>query len=514
MGSAACVFTTPETTQEPCQPEKSKLIRMSLKFGHDRPIAWSCRGYVAEKILIIEDEEALRRSIARYLQRSGFDVAEASTCQEAFQMLEDHAFDVVLCDILLPDGQGFEIADRAGRQESPPPIIMITADDRIDNAINALHYRASDFLLKPFSFDALDLALDRARFAKSKEDPLESRPSQAPSPIEEWRARHAPQILGSHPSLMAVFGMIQRVADTDCSVLVTGESGTGKELVARAVHHASDRRGKPFITVNCAAIPDNLLESELFGHTKGAFTGATQARVGRFAAAHEGTIFLDEIGELPVGLQAKLLRVLQEKEVTPVGESKSQTVDVRVVTATNRDLEEMVEKGGFREDLLYRLNVIPVELPPLRNRASDIPDLIQHFIKRAATRRDRDVAGISEGAMEYMCAYDWPGNVRQLENTIERMVVLRAKGELTEDDLPIKIKTATPRVQALGNNAMLPDEGIDLRDAVEEFENQLILQALERTGWNKNQAASILRMNRTTLVEKIKKKKFDPLVQA
>jgi DNA-binding NtrC family response regulator len=468
---------------------------------------------VAETILIIDDEEALRRALARYLARSGADVIEAATCAEAFDILDRLQVDLILCDIILPDGQGFEVVDRASKQRPRPGVVMITGDESQENAIQAVRHDADDFLLKPFSFDALDASLARLRPRRPSQSVVPA-PSEAAESADAWRRRYAPNLLGQHPSLLRVFSVIERVCDTDCSVLVTGESGTGKELVARAIHQASERRTKPFVTVNCAAIPENLLESELFGHAKGSFTGATQSRIGRFTAADGGTLFLDEIGELPLGLQAKLLRVLQEKEVTPVGESKSHIVDVRVVTATNRDLEDMVEKGGFREDLLYRLNVIPVEMPTLRERSADVAELVRHFITRASARRDRSITGISEEAMARLCAYDWPGNVRQLENTIERMVVLRSEGMLDVDDLPPKVRNAAPKRLVPLGAPTLPEEGIDLKDAVEEFENALILQALERTGWNKNRAATILRMNRTTLVEKLKKKNIEPLASA
>ncbi len=322
--------------------------------------------------------------------------------------------------------------------------------------------------------------------------------------LDEWRRQHTPNILGNDPKLMDVFRMIERVADTDCSILVSGESGTGKELIARAVHDASNRTEGPFIAVNCAAIPDNLLESELFGHARGAFTGATGARVGQFTAAHGGTLFLDEIGELPLALQAKLLRVLQEKHVQPVGESKGHDVDIRVITATNRDLESMVQEGTFREDLLYRLNVIPIELPALRERRNDIPELVGHFVMRTNEKRNRAITGVTAAAMAQLCNHAWPGNIRQLENVIERMVILRTQGHLDVCDLPARLQeNGVPRTEQA---TTLPNNGIDLKDAVEQFENNLILQALERTGWNKNQAANILHMNRTTLVEKLKKK--------
>lgn len=461
---------------------------------------------MSNTILIVEDDDQLRAALRRYLKRSGAHVLEASTCGEALEALDSEYIDLVLTDVVLPDGKGFELVDKAAKLDSEPGIIVMTGEECLEYPINALKRGAADFLLKPFSFEALDEALVRARTARSRFDTSTMLALPKATPIEEWRAKHAPKILGRDRQLLKVFSIIERTADTDCTVLITGESGTGKELVARAVHTASERAHKPFVTVNCAAIPENLLESELFGHMRGAFTGATQSRIGRFAQAIGGTIFLDEIGELPISLQAKLLRVLQEKEVTPIGESKTVRVDVRVVTATNRDLEEMVEAGTFREDLLYRLNVIPVELPPLRGRRADIAELVEHFVARTNEKRGRNISGIADEAMEVMVAYEWPGNVRQLENTIERIVVLKTEGLVELEDLPNKIRNAGSSKTARGPE--LPEDGINLKDAVEGFENALILQALERTGWNKNQAATILRMNRTTLVEKLKKKKF------
>lgn len=458
-----------------------------------------------ETILLVEDDDGLRRALTRYLRGAGASVIEAGSCAEGARQLSGSRVDFVLSDVLLPDGLGFDLAERAIGCRPRPGVIVMTADDRIDHAIRAVRQGACDFLLKPFSMQALDEALDRAR---QRLKPLASAAPSTSEAIDSWRRRHAPRILGSHRSLMRVFGIIERVCDTDCSVLITGESGTGKELVARALHDASDRRDRPFVTVNCAAIPENLLESELFGHARGAFTGATAARPGCFVAADGGTLFLDEIGELPLSLQAKLLRAIQEKEITPVGDHRARKVDVRIVSATNRDLDKMVEDGSFREDLLYRLNVIPIELPPLRERRSDIPELVREFVLRANERRGRLISGVSQELLEALCNYDWPGNVRQLENTLERMVVLRSEGELGLEDLPRSIADSRKGAPT-GGEPILPDEGIDLRDAVEEFENALILQALERTGWNKNRAASILRMNRTTLVEKLKKKRLE-----
>jgi transcriptional regulator with PAS, ATPase and Fis domain len=315
-------------------------------------------------------------------------------------------------------------------------------------------------------------------------------------------------VVGLSDALVEVYRVIDRVADTTCTILVTGESGTGKELVARAVHKASPRASKPFVAVNCGAIPEALLESELFGHARGAFTGAHATKVGRIAIAEGGTLFLDEIGEMPMSLQVKLLRVLQAREYSPVGDNRTLKADVRIVAATNVNLESAVQAGTFREDLYYRLNVIHLNVPALRERPEDVPLLVQHFLKKAKEKVGRlNIGGVSRAAAQILADYQWPGNVRELENTIERAVLL-CQGSLIEPkDLPQRLcglgveKRVSPR---------LPDAGLDLRNAVESFENQLIRQALERTKWNKKQAASLLGLNRTTLVEMLKRKRINP----
>ncbi|MEM9068642.1 MAG: sigma-54 dependent transcriptional regulator [Myxococcota bacterium] len=459
-------------------------------------------------ILVVDDEPGMRQLLKRSLDRKFDKVLEASTVQKAMEHLGSGvAIDVVLTDVALPDGEGFEIVDQASEMPTNPAVLVMTGLQSIDNPINALRHNAADFLLKPFSLDALDQAIHRALERRTTITESGSfRAIADPTEARSWRRENCPDIVGEHPSLLRVFSIIERVADTDCSVLVTGESGTGKELVARGLHRASDRKSGPFVTVNCAAIPENLLESELFGHVKGAFTGATSSRKGRFLDADGGTLFLDEIGELPLNLQGKLLRALQEKVVCAVGESKERRVDVRIIAATNRDLEEMVEARSFREDLLYRLNVIPLELPPLRERSSDIQLLVQHFVAEANAGRRRSVEGVDDEAMTALSTYGWPGNIRQLRNVIERVVVLKGEGVIEFADLPPRIRKARGASSAGILLPTLPEEGIALRDAVERFENALIVQALERTGWNKNRAASILKMNRTTLVEKLKKK--------
>jgi len=315
-------------------------------------------------------------------------------------------------------------------------------------------------------------------------------------------------VIGLSESLVEVYRVIDRVADTTCTILITGDSGTGKELVARAVHRKSQRANKAFVAVNCGAIPEALLESELFGHARGAFTGAHANKIGRIALAEGGTLFLDEIGEMPLSLQVKLLRVLQAREYSPVGDNRTLKADVRIVAATNVNLENAVQAGTFREDLYYRLNVIHLTVPALRERPEDVPLLVQHFLKKAKERVGRTtIEGVSRAAAQILADYQWPGNVRELENTVERAVLL-CQGPLIEPkDLPQRLcglgveKRMSPR---------LPDLGLDLRNAVESFENQLIRQALERTKWNKKQAASLLGLNRTTLVEMLKRKRINP----
>jgi sigma-54 specific flagellar transcriptional regulator A len=329
------------------------------------------------------------------------------------------------------------------------------------------------------------------------------------------------KIIGNHPSVRNVLSVIERVAASTCTVLITGESGTGKELVVAALHDASPRKNMPLITINCGAIPENLIESELFGHAKGSFTGAIAARHGHVASAEGGTLFLDEVGELPMNVQVKLLRLLQQREYTPVGESKSIKCNIRIVAATNRNLEEEVTAGRFREDLYYRLNVIHVELPALRERPGDIALLANHFLKTCAERAGRDdIHGFSVSAMAALCDFAWPGNVRALENVVERAVLLSVGPMISLTDLPTKIRPGSERPSQRVTDAeaisgvmpvaaraeALPEMGIDLRSTMEEFENNLIRQALERTGWNKNRAAQLLGINRTTLVEMVKRK--------
>jgi transcriptional regulator with PAS, ATPase and Fis domain len=343
--------------------------------------------------------------------------------------------------------------------------------------------------------------------AESEELRLLVAEEEPPASMLRERPRSMQGVVGSSPELLDVFAVVDRVADTNCTVLITGGSGTGKELVARGVHSQSPRASGPFVAVNCGAIPEALLESELFGHARGAFTGAHQTKLGRIGVADKGTLFLDEIGELPLALQVKLLRILQAHEYSPVGDTRVLKADVRVVAATNIDLERAVLEGKFRQDLYYRLNVIHLQVPDLRQRVSDIPELVEHFMEAAREKTGRQVLHISRAAMQLLIDYDWPGNVRELENTIERALLLCTGERIEPADLPVRVRgLGNP-----GNNCpKLPESGIDLRAAVESYENDLIRQALDRTGWNKNRAASLLKLNRTTLVEMLKRKRITP----
>ncbi len=477
-----------------------------------------------QRVLIVEDEEALQIALCEQLEEQGFRTLQSESVAEAKRFLdvEGERIDLVMTDLGLPDGSGFDVMDHMHSLGLAARVLVITASQSSEHVIAALQRGAADFVVKPPEPAAVEAAVTRALRVNVR--PRTSiTPPPTPTPeeltrnaaseskfngatIDAWRREFAPEILGKDTALDRVFAILQRVADTDCSVLITGESGTGKELIARSLHRASERSRSPFVTVNCAAIPANLVESELFGHTKGAFTGATSASPGRFMAADRGTLFLDEVGELPLMVQPKLLRALQQKEVTPVGDSRSHQVDVRVISATHRDLEGMAESGLFREDLLYRIHVIPVELPALRDRRGDIPLLIEHFVRKSNEKRRRGITGISNEALDLLSAYDWPGNVRQLENIVERMVILRSDGEISADDVPRKVRQGNGRSLTPTDAPVLPEQGLDLRDAVDRFESALIRQALERTGWNKNRAALILQMNRTTLVERLKKK--------
>ena len=450
------------------------------------------------KILLCDDEESLCRSLGRILRAAGHEVVAQSGDEGLISLRRDH-FDLILTDIRMPEVTGFDILAAARLHAPGTPVIAMSGSAEIPDAVRAMHAGARDFLIKPFEARTLEESVSALLKPAS--------PEPEPDALA-WRDKHAPWLRGDDPAMLPALSLIAQVADTGCTVLITGESGTGKELVARSLHAGSARQNKPFVTVNCAAIPANLVESELFGHAKGAFTGAHSARLGRFAQADGGTIFLDEIGEMEIGVQAKLLRLIQYGELYPVGEETPTRIDVRILAATNRNLEVEVAAGRFRADLYWRLNVIPVELPPLRDRPADITRLAGHFIRRSNERNKRAVTGFELPAMAAMESYNWPGNIRELENVVERLVVVKGKGTIAVADLPQQIRQPRSLTPKKGNPIPgLPQDGTDLRAMLEAVEDRMIGEALERTGGNKNRAAELLGLNRTTLVEKLRRKR-------
>jgi DNA-binding NtrC family response regulator len=428
----------------------------------------------------------------------------ARDATEAMAIVSSQPVDLVLCDIKMPGINGLELVRQIHDVEPDLPCIVITGYGSPESSIEALRAGAFWYLEKPFEQERLDVirrlveqAIEHGRLK------AENRALQT-----QLRTKYKfDNIVGKSQALQEVLSIVERVANTDSTVLITGESGTGKELIARALHYNSARADRMLVTVNCGAIPEELLESELFGHVKGAFTHAVHSREGRFALADGGTIFLDEIGDMSPNLQVKLLRALQERTFEPVGSSKTVKVDVRVIAATNQNLEGLIAQKQFREDLYYRLNVLPIESPPLRDRTDDIPLLVHHFVDISNNERGTRIDGISEDAMKLLMNYPWPGNVRELENLMERVTVLRHEGEIHADDLPTQFHQPRERSPF---RPQVSEEGISFNEVVGELETDLILQALEQTHWNKNRAAQLLGLNRTTLLEKIKKKGLEP----
>jgi len=457
------------------------------------------------KILLVEDERDVRESIKLQLEDEGHEVSEAESGSEALALAESLVFDIVLTDVMIPGINGIELVQRMNKLAAPPVTVVMTGYGSVEMAVNAIKAGAFDFLSKPFSVNVLSATVASALRVKSLQDENTELKNTVKGQFSKGK------LVSSSQVMKEVFQLIDCVADTDSTVLILGESGTGKELIAQTIHSNSTRRRGNIIPVNCGAIPEALLESELFGHEKGAFTGAVASRVGRFELASGGTIFLDEIGDLSPPLQVKLLRVLQERTFERVGGTRTQKSDARVIAATNQDLESLVAAKRFREDLFYRLNVVPVLVPPLRQRVEDIPLLLQHFIAMFNDRRKAELTGVSDQAMALLCEYPWPGNVREVGNIIERIAILKRRGLIEPEDLPEKIRRL-PSDHLPSMPAAIPVGGLDLSRAVEEFENRLILEALERTNWVKSKAARLLQINRTTLIEKLKKKSLAEVV--
>ncbi len=443
------------------------------------------------KILLVEDEDLSRDSLTRLLKMSAFHVKGAASGKMGLSLLAHEEFDIVITDLLLPDGNGIDILKRAKECSPGTEVILITGHASAETAVKAMKEGAFDYITKPLNFDELSIIISKA---------LEKRQLLTENVYLKKQLSNKfgfTNIIGNSPPMQKVFSRMKRIAGTDSTVLVLGESGTGKELVAKAIHFNSHRKDRPFVPVNCAAIPETLLESELFGHVKGAFTGAIRDKAGKFETATTGTIFLDEIGTMPMHLQTKLLRILQEQEVERIGSSRTIQLDVRVISATNLNLEEEVRKGAFREDLYYRLNVIPILLPPLRERKEDILSLVKHFIEKNCKEMKRPVMNISNEALEMLEAYRWPGNVRELENIVERIVTLTDGDRILANDVPSNIREEFM--------TRVTEQGVDLARAVNEMERKMICDALFLTKGVKAKAAAMLNLNRTTLVEKMRR---------
>ena len=453
------------------------------------------------KILVIDDDDSGREALTMLLQSAGYEVTSAATGESALDLIDREQYQVIVSDLFLPDKSGLDILQNVQKVSPSTEVIVVTGHASAQTAVRAMKEGAFDYITKPIDFDELKIVVSKA-LEKQKllsENVYLRRQLQGRFEFNN--------IIGSSPAMNLVFERMSRIVKTDSAVLVSGESGTGKELVARALHYNGTRRDRPFVAVNCSAIPDALLESELFGHVRGAFTGAIKDKPGKFEAANHGTIFLDEIGTLPLHLQAKLLRVLQEHEVERLGSNKTVKLHVRVISASNADLEDMVKRGEFREDLFYRLNVIPLHLPPLRERQQDIMHLTAFFLEKQCRLMGRPLCSISKQAFEALEQYSWPGNVRELENLIERMIALTDAAVITLEDVPAKIIGEKPAGEAL--YVAMPSSGGDLVTTISRIEKSLISQALESAGGVKAKAAVLLGINRTTLVEKIKRLKLE-----
>ena len=448
---------------------------------------------IRKRILVVDDDESLRWVTQAQLQQSGYEATAAASGREALDRMREDPPDLVITDLMMPGMSGLELLKRIRAEYPEVIVIMVTAFGAVDTAVEAMKAGAYDYITKPVNVDELRITVDRGL------EHLGLREEIRNLRVSLDRKYGFESILGRSKPLLAVLDMASRAAQATSTVLIHGETGTGKELVAKAVHCNSRRKDKPFVTINCGAIPKDLLESELFGHRKGSFTGAFENKRGRVELADGGTLFLDEIGELPLELQVKVLRLIQQGEIEKLGTTHAATVDVRIIAATHRNLPAMVEDGTFRQDLYYRLAVIPLELPALRERADDIAELAQHFFLEAKEKQGRSSLVLPASLLPYFSAYGWPGNVRELENAIERVVVLSRGDEITLDDLPDFLRRERPAAEELHFD--LPPQGISL----EAVEKELIVRALEKFQWNQTRAAQYLDISRKTLIYRMEK---------
>ena len=446
-------------------------------------------------VLLVEDEAELRQVVAESLESRGFAVAQAGDAADALARLEGFAYDGLVLDLRLPDADGMQVLDAAMARYPEIRSVVMTGCGGVTEAVAAIKHGAVDFLTKPFPLLELSRRLH---------DSLMRPAGWKDAAAGDGHRLTFDRIIGESSAMQQVFAVLERVSPMNSTVLIQGETGTGKELIARTIHENSPRRDQPFVAFNAAAIPEGLVEAELFGHVKGAFTGAVASRVGRFETAHHGTLFIDEVASMPPALQAKLLRALQEREIERVGESKPFKFDIRVIAATNVDLRKAVKDGAFREDLFYRLNVVPIAVPPLRARREDVALLARHFVQHSCRHNGVAPRQLGQAALRTLMDYPWPGNIRELENAIEHAVAMSgSEGEITTDMLPEEIRH--PDRAALLSPVTIPDEGINFTSVVSQLERELILRCLEKTGGNKRQAARLLNMSRTTLIDKLQR---------
>jgi two-component system, NtrC family, response regulator AtoC len=450
-----------------------------------------------ETILLVDDEQNTREALSIALGRESYNIIPASNGGEGMKLLEKEPVDLIITDLMMPGVSGMDLLDFARKNRPEVMVIMMTGYASVESAITAMKNGAFDYITKPIKLDEVKIIIQQA--ADKRNLLLENL-----SLKKELKGKYTfDNIIGTSRPMQEIFSIMERVVNSDSTVLITGDSGTGKELVAKALHYNGPRKEKPFVAINCAAIPSELLESELFGHVKGSFTGAVANKPGKFEQANTGTMFLDEIGSMTMALQGKLLRVLQEKEIERVGGAKPMKVDVRIISATNTDLEKAVKKGLFRDDLFYRLNVIPIHLPSLKDRAEDIPMLAAHFIGKYNEKLKKGIKGLASGVMDYLVAYEWPGNIRELENVIERAVTLTDGEYIQESALPQSILGVAG--QEFYSVPQIPDKGTDLEKELEGFEAAMIRMALKKTGGIKTKAAELLNLKRTTLIEKMRR---------
>ena len=452
----------------------------------------------AARILLVDDEPGSRESLSLLLGHEGYLLDTASDGEKAIRLFSKNKYDVIITDLFLPGASGIDILKHVKEHPLPCSVILITGNATAETAVEAMKEGAFDYIIKPVNFEKLKVLVEKAvEKTRLVAENIYLR--------QQLRGKYKfDNIIGNSPAIQPVFSRMEKILHTDSTVLILGESGTGKELVARAIHFNGSRKEKPFIAINCGAIPAELLESELFGHVRGSFTGAVADKPGKFELANHGTIFLDEIGTMPLHLQMKLLRVLQEQEVERVGSIRKTKLDVRVISATNSDLDERVRRAEFREDLFYRLNVIPIHLPPLRERHEDIALLARHFLRKICADMRHPICELTPDALIAMESYKWPGNVREMENVIERVVALTDGNVIDRQDLPPQI-AGTLNENGLLPALRIPEEGLDLTETMAHLERHLIQQAMERSQSIKARAASLLNINRTTLVEKIKR---------